>query len=598
MQRMKSIRILAFAALAAALLIQAADSPSPAETWRFDRIDRIGSHPVTAFGHPQAIDTDLGTALLFNGVNDALQLDVHPLAGSAIFTWEVIFRPDAGGSEEQRFFHLQERDPTTGRDTVTRMLFEMRVTGDRWCFEGVAFSSAHTRGLIDLTKLHPFGAWYHGAMVYDGHQLRSYLNGALEGEGRVQLAPQGPGHASQGVRIDRRSFFKGALFAARMTPRALAPAEFLSLPHFREHTIGTGLDGGYQVLSADLNHDGKPDLIALSTRLDELVWYENPTWERHVLVKGLAHMINCVPVGADAEGIPEIVLASEFDNLAKNSKGLVSVLHHDGDPRRPWKVTEIDRLNTSHRLRLADIDGSGKPVVINASLTGATAEPPDFRGPTPMVYYRPGIWKRETIQPANEGLVHGLLVLDWDGDGRDEILTAGFTGIQLYKFGKDRQWNRTQITSGAPLPWPKSGSSDLAVGHLGKEPFLAAVEPWHGEQVAVYRLRGGAWAREVIDTSLVDGHTLLAADFDGDGDDELVAGYRGGDHGVLLYRYDRRTSTWKRERIDGAGMAAAACTTVDLKADGRPGIACIGAATANLKWYENLGPQFWRQLPQ
>src|SRR5262249_21853833 len=110
------------------------------------------------------------------------------------------------------------------------------------------------------------------------------------------------------------------------------------------------------------------------------------------------------------------------------------VLRHDGDPRRPWKATEIDRIPTSHRLRLADIDGSGKLVVVNAALTNAQAGPPDYRGSTPLVYYRPGVWKRETIQPENSGLVHGIYILDWDGDGRDEILTAGFEGIHLFKF--------------------------------------------------------------------------------------------------------------------------------------------------------------------
>ena len=122
---------------------------------------------------------------------------------------------------------------------------------------------------------------------------------------------------------------------ARMTRRALAPSEFLSVPGFREHTVATGLDAGYQVVVADLNHDGRPDLIALSNRANELVWYENPSWERHVLGSNFSHMINCVPVGADAEGIPDIVLASGFSNVAKNSVGVVSVLHHDGDPRQP-----------------------------------------------------------------------------------------------------------------------------------------------------------------------------------------------------------------------------------------------------------------------
>jgi molybdopterin-containing oxidoreductase family iron-sulfur binding subunit len=40
---------------------------------------------------------------------------------------------------------------------------------------------------------------------------------------------------------------------------------------FAEHTIATGLKGGYQVVVADVNHDGKPDLIALASGMPELV---------------------------------------------------------------------------------------------------------------------------------------------------------------------------------------------------------------------------------------------------------------------------------------------------------------------------------------
>src|SRR5437870_417554 len=88
---------------------------------------------------------------------------------------------------------------------------------------------------------------------------------------------------------------------------------------FAEHTIASDLKGGYQVVVADLNHDGKPDLIALASGLTELVWYENPTWQRHTLAAGLSRMINCVVVGN------EIVVASGFANQAKNSIGIVSL---------------------------------------------------------------------------------------------------------------------------------------------------------------------------------------------------------------------------------------------------------------------------------
>ena len=115
---------------------------------------------------------------------------------------------------------------------------------------------------------------------------------------------------------------------------------------FADHTIATGLRGGYQVVVADMNKDGKPDLIALASGMPELVWFENPTWERHVIAGGLSRMINCAALDTDGDGIPEIVLASEFANQAKDSLGVVSVLKHNGDPRQPWSVTEIDRLTT------------------------------------------------------------------------------------------------------------------------------------------------------------------------------------------------------------------------------------------------------------
>lgn len=45
---------------------------------------------------------------------------------------------------------------------------------------------------------------------------------------------------------------------------------------FAEHTIATDLKGGYQVVVSDINHDGKPDLIAVASGMKELIWFENP----------------------------------------------------------------------------------------------------------------------------------------------------------------------------------------------------------------------------------------------------------------------------------------------------------------------------------
>jgi len=360
--------------------------------------------------------------------------------------------------------------------------------------------------------------------------------------------------------------------------------------HFQEHTIATGLTGGYQVVIADMNGDGRPDLIALASGMPVLAWYENPSWKRHVIVANQAHMINCTVAATDRHGVSVIVLASEFSNNPKQSAGVVSLLRRNANPEDLWAVTEIDRIPSSHRLRTADIDGSGKPVAINSALAAADAEPPDYRGSAPLVFYRQNDWKRQSILPENVGLVHGIYVTDWDGDGHDEFLTAGFEGIHLFKLGSDGKWKRTEIAQGNPAPWPKSGSSDVAVGRLGKERFLAAIEPWHGNEVAIYRQAGNEWRRTAIDDSLVDGHTILTVDLNGDGQDEVVAGYRGLGRSVHIYSAgDTSGGSWSKQFLDRGGMGAASCAAADLNGDGKPDIVCIGSATANLKWYENLG---------
>jgi hypothetical protein len=200
-----------------------------AETWTFDRLDNIGGHTTTVLGHPKVIDSPLGKAVEFDGVQDALFVDNHPLAGVATFTYEAIFRPD-GGQREQRWFHLSEQDPSTGADTGNRMLFEIRVAGRQWYLDSYNQSGSASATLMNKTALHPLGAWHHVASVYDGKEFRNYVNGKQEGAATVSLAPHGPGHASIGVRINKLFYFKGSVHVARFTKRALAPSEFLHAP--------------------------------------------------------------------------------------------------------------------------------------------------------------------------------------------------------------------------------------------------------------------------------------------------------------------------------------------------------------------------------
>jgi len=201
-------------------------SPTESVIWSFDRLESIGGHKTTVLGQPKVITSPVGKAVEFDGVDDALFIDDHPLAGAKTFTWEAIFRPD-GGQREQRWFHLSEQDPQTGADTDNRMLFEIRVVEGQWYLDSYIQSGTESKALMNRQALHPLRAWYHVASVYDGREFRNYVDGVQEGSAQLHLAPHGPGHASVGVRINKVFYFQGAVHLARFTRRALSPSEFL-----------------------------------------------------------------------------------------------------------------------------------------------------------------------------------------------------------------------------------------------------------------------------------------------------------------------------------------------------------------------------------
>jgi hypothetical protein len=375
---------------------------------------------------------------------------------------------------------------------------------------------------------------------------------------------------------------------------ALAAAPAAGSAQFVEHLVATDIRFGYQVLITDLNRDDRPDIVGLGAQMTELLWFENPEWQPHVITTEAERMIFGDAADIDGDGIPEIALAYGFSTRPSMSSGEIGILRHRGDPSEPWTLTEIDAFPASHRIRWGDIDGSGSPVLINAPLMTTdlpNGSDPD-RLPIPLVYYDPENWERQTITDENAGATHGLLVWDTDGDGRDEVLSAGRLGIHAHRLEADGSWSRRELSPGVPEPYPAGGSSDVRSGTLNNNrPFFAAIEPYHGNEVAVYRQDGDeVWQRTVIETELANGHSLVVADLSGNGTSEIVAAGNRGESNVYLYRaVDPAGNEWQRTVIDDS-IAANHCEAADINGDGRIDIVCISSRQPNdLKWYENTG---------
>lgn len=362
---------------------------------------------------------------------------------------------------------------------------------------------------------------------------------------------------------------------------------------FEAVTVADGLRMGYQLTVCDVNQDGKPDLIVVDERSTELGWYENPgagarqgKWERRVLAREVPRAINV------ACGAGEIMVGHHFETVPAKSKGTVLRLKPGADLREPWVAEQVDAVPTIHRLRWARTREGRKLLV--SPLVGAESEPPLYAGATPIYVQDAGGTGHRVLYNGLTGIVHSVHPYDWDGDGRDEVLTSSFDGIHLLKEGRKGEWTGRKVAAGDRRECPQCGTSELRVGRLGKRRFLAAIEPWHGNQLVVYPapeagLKGKEAERVVVDERMLNGHALAVGDFDGDGRDEIVTGFRGKGYQVAVFTAEDGTGRkWRREVIDET-VAAADCQVADLDGDGRVDLACSGASTGNVRVYFNRG---------
>ena len=384
-----------------------------------------------------------------------------------------------------------------------------------------------------------------------------------------------------------------AVFAVAVPPAA---AQSTALVQFRPHDIAQ-FPGGYAVQVADFNNDGRLDVSAnkFPRLLGTVVaWYENQTWERHVIVTEVSGVPSQAIKDIDGDGIPEVAFQSGFAQTVSSpeqraqSEGLNWIARSQGDPRGEWKAEVVDRWETSHHIEWADLDGDGELELINA---------PIQENGSVFWYGRQDGWRRHAVADADVPDPHRVRPVKWDGDNRDALLLASEEGIALYRAvgsGVNMTFRKDLISPGQQDA-PEPGTSDVGVGAsgTGTSRILAAMEPYHGNEVVVYTDSGGEWKRRVIYDEITSRHEIIVLDFNGDGRADIAANDNSsnpnGTPGVHMFfaPEDPATGEWIHSRIESEA-AMMSCVSGDMNNDGRPDIICAGSGGV-LRWYENLG---------
>jgi hypothetical protein len=300
----------------------------------------------------------------------------------------------------------------------------------------------------------------------------------------------------------------------------------------------------------DVDGDGWPDVISGGWTESELYWYKNPgqkglakgwKWAPRLLVKARGQNEAFDLRDLDGDGAPEIVVHCWVRNDPLVAWKLAKT--QEGVPTASRKV--LGTSGCGHGYAFGDVNGDGREDIL--------CEAGWYERPAGDVFARP--WNLHT-ETALQSASSPFLVVDVNRDGRNDII-----------WGKGHDYG---------LYWWEQG-----------EPKAA---------------RTTTWKARLIDNSWSQAHSLAWADLDNDGKGELIAGKRVRGHGdadpgalepecLFYYAWDSAAGSFVRHTISppggGVGTGMQICVA-DLNSDGRPDIAVAGKTGTWLLFNDGL----------
>jgi FG-GAP-like repeat len=328
--------------------------------------------------------------------------------------------------------------------------------------------------------------------------------------------------------------------------------EQVSLDSWREHIVAGRAGEG--IALSDVDGDGDPDIVYGGS------WLENPgalkmtPWESHSIAPKWSPDTRVFVADMNRDGRPDVVLT------VSEGKGGVSWFESPIDPRTGiWGEHPIEKgtLEGAHSLQVADFDGDGEPDIL-------TAEMHTSRKRRVLVYLnRKGAFEPHVLARTGS---HNMRVADIDGDGDIDIVGKNYAGPgRVIEMWENRTSDATKwkyISIDGTRPKSEKGTMGLCFTDADRDGFTDVVAGSF-----LYLNPGGdlqgIWKR----TQIVDGMDVYySIDVNGNNRCDLIGIM--GDTVYWIEATDEKATSWKAHPV---GKVAKGRTQGSFKAKLIPG---------------------------
>jgi hypothetical protein len=201
-------------------------------------------------------------------------------------------------------------------------------------------------------------------------------------------------------------------------------------------TYDSGGDFAFSVVVADVNGDGKPDIVVANQGCAENAGCQNGvvgvllgngdgTFQTAVLYSPGGYQPYSVAVAdVNGDGKPDLLVANQCVSISNCNNGLVGMLLGNGDGTFQTAVTYDSGGEYSTSVAVADVNGDGKPDIVVTNRCASTVNNECSANGSVGVLLGTGGGNFQTAVTYNSGGAAAVSVAvdDVDGDGKPDIV--------------------------------------------------------------------------------------------------------------------------------------------------------------------------------
>ncbi|MEM0517809.1 T9SS type A sorting domain-containing protein [Aequorivita flava] len=350
-----------------------------------------------------------------------------------------------------------------------------------------------------------------------------------------------------------------------------------------QRIISQNADGTQIIFSADLDGDGKKDILSANKFGDNLTWYKNMDGHGNFgpqsIIGNFARANSIFAADLDNDGDFDVIATSSFLNQ------IVWYENVDGQGNFGPKQIISSTAQGAFSAIAADLDGDGDLDLVSASGLDSTIawyENLDGQG---------NFGPKKIISSSNDNC-RVIVAVDIDNDGDLDIVANGTNGITLSWFenldGQGNFGTKTAISSTAIYP---NGLACIDLDGDGDFDILI-VSPASNSISWFENLNGmGQFGAEIIIAAdLSNAWSIYSTDIDNDGDNDILATSAGPAGGEVVWfeNFDGLGSFSTKKIISREVQSPRSVIAADIDNDSDMDVIASSQNDDKIAWYENF----------